>query len=685
MDNSFFNRDLSWLKFNERVLKQAYDESLPLLERVRFLAIFNSNLDEFIMKRVGYLNRLIVRGVNRVGDQDITPHALLTDIRNEVLKLSKLRDDYLYSVILPQLKGIGVHLLDWKDLSDKEKKDTTTYFEENVFPVLTPLAIDPAHPFPFLSNLSFSISVKLKDPNKSDSLFARIKIPNILPQWYRLQTDDPNIFRLVTLHQVIQHNITELFPNMEVESVMSFRVARNADIKQVSDDVEDLLDVVEEELRQRRLAEIVRLEYSNPPMKSMLSLLKRELELEEGDLYAVDGPFIHHILSEIANLPVSGNHHFKTWVPTIPAVLKDESSNMLDTIKHKDILVHHPYESFSASVERFLNDAVHDPLVFGIKITLYRSGDNSPLIPLLIQAAESGKQVVCVVELKARFDEARNIYWGEMLESAGVHVVYGIVGLKTHAKSTLVIRRDKEKFRLYAHIGTGNYNAATAKIYTDFSYFTADKKITSELLQVFNYLTGLSLKRDYKKFLVSPVNMKEQFLKLIRNEAKNAKDKKHAHIVAKMNSLQDPEIMDELYKASQAGVKIDLMVRGFCCIKPKIKGISDNIRISSTVGRFLEHSRVFYFANGNEIPHEGEFYIGSADWMYRNLNKRVEICVPVKDEEHKKHLWYVLSSNLKDKVLTWDLDTSGEYKKRAYKSADLGLHEVFMQHYKNKN
>jgi polyphosphate kinase len=684
METSFFNRDLSWLKFNERVLHQAYDESLPLLERVRFLAIFNSNLDEFIMKRVGYLNRLIVRGVNRVGDQDISPKSLLTDIRNEVLKLSKSRDDYLYSVILPELKKIGVHILDWKDLTEKEKKETTIYFEENVFPVLTPLAIDPAHPFPFLSNLSFSISVKLKEPNKNESMFARIKIPNILPQWYRLQTADSNEFRLVSLHQVIQSNLGELFPNMEVEAVMSFRVARNADIKQVSDDTEDLLDVVEEELRQRRLAEIIRLEYSNPPIKSMLSMLKQELELEEDDIYAVDGPFIHHILGEIANLPVSGNH-FKTWVPTIPNHIKDESSNMLDAVKQKDILVHHPYESFSASVERFLKDAVHDPLVFGIKITLYRTGDNSPLIPLLIQAAENGKQVVCVVELKARFDEARNIYWGEILENAGVHVVYGIVGLKTHAKSTLIIRRENEKFRLYGHIGTGNYNAATAKLYTDISLFTADKKITSELLQVFNYLTGLSLKKDYKHFLVSPLNMKEQFIKLIRNETKHANDKKPAYIVAKMNSLQDPEIMEELYRASIAGVKVDLIVRGFCCIKPKLKGISENIRVMSTVGRFLEHSRIFYFANGKELPQEGEFYIGSADWMYRNLNKRVEICVPVKDEDHKTHLWFILNSNIKDKVLTWDLDASGDYKKRANKPSDTGLHDLFMQHYKNIN
>jgi polyphosphate kinase len=684
MDTNVLNRDLSWLKFNERVLSQAYDESLPLLERVRFLAIFNSNLDEFIMKRVGYLNRLIVRGVNRVGDQDISPHALLTDIRNEVLKLSKLRDDYLYSVILPKLKTIGVHVLDWNDLTDKEKAATTVYFEENVFPVLTPLAIDPAHPFPFLSNLSFSITVKLKEPSKTDSLFARIKIPNILPQWHRLPTNDPNEYRLVSLHQVVQNNIKELFPNMEVESVMSFRVARNADMKQVSDDTEDLLDLVEEELRQRRLAEIIRLEYSNPPMKSMLSLLKRELELEDDDLYEVDGPFIHHILGEIANLPIPG-HHFKTWVPTVPQAIKDESSNMLDAIKNKDILVHHPYESFSASVERFLKDAVHDPSVFGIKITLYRTGDNSPLIPLLIQAAESGKQVVCVVELKARFDEARNIYWGEILESAGVHVVYGIVGLKTHAKSTLVIRKESDKFRLYAHIGTGNYNAATAKIYTDTSLFTSDKKTTSELLQVFNYLTGLSLKRDYKRFLVSPVNMKEQFIKLIRNEAKNAKESKPAYIVAKMNSLQDPEIMEELYKASQAGTKIDLIVRGFCCLKPKLKGLSDNIRVISTVGRFLEHSRIFYFADGKESPHDGEFYIGSADWMYRNLNKRVEVCVPVKEEDHKKHLWFILRSNLKDKVLTWEMDSNGDYKKRAHKSSDIGLHDLFMAHYKNIN
>tara|TARA_B100001248_G_C27399234_1_gene468542 strand:+ start:5364 stop:7481 length:2118 start_codon:yes stop_codon:yes gene_type:complete len=681
MNDNYLNRDLSWLEFNRRVLHQAYDESLPLLERVRFLSIFNSNLDEFVMKRIGYLNRLILRGVNRVAADDISPNYLLQQVRQEVDSLSQERDEYLESTIIPELKNIGVEVLDWAELTTEEKESTKLYFRENIFPILTPLAIDPAHPFPFLSNLSFSLAIQLHAPKKQESLYARLKVPDILPQWHRLPSDEER-FRMVPLYQIIENHLGELFPDMSIEAVMAFRVTRNADIKTVSDDVEDLLDVVEEELRQRRLAESIRLEYSSSTIKPMLRLMQRELELEEEDLYKVSGSFIHHSLGEIANLPLS-EHHYSPWVPVMPPDLKDDSGNMMDIIKNKDILVHHPYESFSASVEHFLKDAVNDPDVYAIKMTLYRTDDNSPLIPLLIQAAEKGKQVVVVVELKARFDEARNIYWGEVLENAGVHVVYGVVGLKTHSKIALVIRKEKDRFRLYSHIGTGNYNSSTAKLYTDIGLFTSDKKITSEVVQVFNYLTGLSAKKDYKHLLVSPVNMRSRFIELIKAEIQNHKNGKPAKIIAKMNSLQDREIIDELYKASQAGVEIQLIVRGFCSLRPGVPGLSDNIRVYSTVGRFLEHSRIYYFQNAAEREPDGLFYIGSADWMYRNLNKRVEVISPIEAPELKAELWHLLDANLHDKRLTWKLLSDGTYEQPKDLQAS-GLHDYFMQYYKKR-
>ncbi|MCC7442452.1 MAG: polyphosphate kinase 1 [Bdellovibrionales bacterium] len=679
MSDRFFNRDLSWLEFNRRVLHQARDPSHPLLERVRFLSIFTSNLDEFFMKRVGYLQRLEYRGVPKVGSDEVSPKQLLHSVRQVVQELVEARARCFHDELMPELEKAGVALVPWKGLSNAEKELAAHVFRTRVFPVLTPLAVDPAHPFPFLSNLSVSLGVKLHHPKTKQGLFARIKIPDVLPQWIRLNPDDmAGGYRFLALRELIEHHLEEFFPEMVVENVTAFRVTRNADIDQVKDEAEDLLDRVEEELRLRRMADIVRVEHGKNADPWVLKLLKTELELGDDDLYENQELFYRN-LTEIANLNMPALR-FKPWVPVTPAAFSEEGVDMFRVLREQDVLVHHPYESFSGSVERFVRAAAEDPQVLALKIVLYRSGSESPLIPLLIRAAEKGKQVVCVVELQARFDEARNVYSAEVLEKSGVHVVYGVVGLKTHAKVALVVRQEEGQFRLYAHVGTGNYNADTAKLYTDFGLFTADPKLTNELIEVFNYLTGLSLKRNYRKFLVAPVNMRERFMDFIRKETDIARAGGDAQIIAKMNSLEDHAVCEALYEASQAGVSVELIVRGFCCLRPGVKGLSDKVRVHSAIGRFLEHSRVFYFRQGAKEPVDGKFLIGSADWMYRNLNNRVEIVAPVEAKENRRELWDLLRLMLSDRVQTWDLRPDGSYLLRSSgdESAEAGIHELLL-------
>lgn len=659
---SYFNRDLSWLKFNERVLYQATDTRMPLLERVRFISIFSTNLDEFFMKRVGFLKRAQGRALLQVGSDQANPSQLLNEIREVVLGHISSRQKVYEKELLPELKKNGIQFLKWEMMSKDEKNAAGKYFREKVFPVLTPLAVDKAHPFPFLSNLSVSLGVNLKHPKNQESMFARIKIPDVLPQWVQLSEGQENGYRLIRLQDLISSHLNELFPEMIVESSVPFRVTRNADIEYMSDDVEDHMDIVEEELRLRRLAKIVRLEHSDSANLSILPFLKDELELSDPDLYLVPGELSYQSLSEIANLNIP-SLRFKPHHPSKPMPLKDETRDIFSIIKERDILVHHPYESFTDSVERLIREAVRDPKVLAIKMTLYRAGENNPIIPLLVRAAEKGKQVVAVIELKARFDEARNIYWSEMLEKAGVHVVYGVVGKKIHTKSLLIIRQEGDSYCFYSHIGTGNYNPATAKLYTDYSLLTADKRLGNELIEVFNFLTGLSLKKNYQKLLVSPVNMRKRFLQYIKKEIEHAKSSRSGgRIIAKMNSLEDQEICDALYEASKNGVKIDLIVRGFCCLKPQVKGLSENIRVISIIGRFLEHSRVFYFQRGAKEPLDGKFYIGSADWMYRNLNNRIETIAPVEETENKQMIWKLFELSLGDRLQAWELDGSGEYK-----------------------
>ncbi len=683
MEKTYFNRDLSWLEFDRRVLYQAQDSKIPLLERARFLSIFSSNLDEFFMKRVGYLKRVALQTQLPAAAGSAS---ILSELRTRVLKLKEERGQCFHGVLVPELRAKGIDLTEWKDLGAGEKEFCAQYFRNRVFPVLTPLAVDPAHPFPFLSNLSVSLGVKLHVPKSKDRLFARIKIPHVLPQWVRVETEPHTVgVKLIRLRDIIESNLAELFPEMVVEKVMPFRITRNADIDQVRDDVEDLLDLVEEELRLRRVAEIVRMEHSAGPDPWMLNLLETELSLGPEDFYETEGELSYKPLEEVFALNYP-DLKYRPWVPVTSPAFAEEKIDFFRLLKERDVLVHHPFESFSTSVERFIHAAVEDPEVLAIKMTLYRTGDQSPFIPLLIRAAEEGKQVVCVVEVKARFDEERNIYWGEVLEKSGVHVVYGVVGLKTHCKMALIVRREQGDFKFYAHMGTGNYNSLTAKAYTDVGLFTSNPKVNSELIEIFNYLTGLSLKRNYKKFLVSPINMREKFVELIQKESEAAQQGKPAHIIAKMNSLEDQAIIDLLYEASNAGVEIDLIVRGFCCLVPGKSGLSERIRVRSVIGRFLEHSRIFYFRAGAKTPQEGKFYMGSADWMSRNLNGRVEIMVPIEDKVPRKQCWDILQALLNDKAQSWELQQDGTYVHRAATtsggadSGEIGVHEVWMNH-----
>lgn len=674
----FTSREIGWLNFNRRVLHEAEDSRNPLLERVRFLSICNSNLDEFFMKRVGGLKRQVAFGISPKSSDGKTPTEQLRQIRQTVIPMVKAQAQVLKRVLKPALREQGIFLLKWKELTAKEREATQKYYLKNVFPVLTPLSVDPGHPFPFISNLSTSLGVTLKHPDREERLFARVKVPQVLPQWIRIETANPNEQKFVSLVELIKENLKDLFPSMQVLTVMPFRLTRNADITRDEEDAEDLLQMIEDELRQRRFAEVVRLERGPNPDPWILKFLMEELDLTEDDIYELpeEVDLDYTGLNVITEL---GKPHlrYEAWNPIAPLAFSEEDPNSLfSLIRSGDQLMSHPYESFSATVEKFIRLASEDPKVLAIKMTLYRTGDNSPFIKALIRAAEAGKQVVCLVELKARFDEERNIYWAQELENAGVHVVYGIVGLKTHAKTALVVRQENDGLRCYAHIGTGNYNVSTSRFYTDVGLLTANEDITSELVEFFHYLTGRSLKTDYKHLLVAPVNMFTRFKQMIEREIENKKQGKPAAIFAKMNNMEENDIAILLYNASRAGVPVDLQVRGFCCVRPGVPGMSQNVRVFSVIGRFLEHSRIFYFRNGAPDPVDGEFYIGSADWMYRNLHARVECIVPILDRTLKERLWEMVQLYTHDHRQTWDMKPSGDYHQR--KGADPGVQQQMM-------
>lgn len=672
----FTNREVGWLNFNRRVLHEAEDIRTPLLERLRFLGICHSNLDEFFMKRVGRLKRQLALGLMAKSADGKTPAQQIKTIRAMVQKMVADQASVYTKQVRPDLKKEGIQLLKWVDLSAAEKVLLQKFYRRNVFPVLTPLSVDPGHPFPFISNLSTSLGVTLKHPDRDDRLFARLKIPQVLPQWIRIDPENAKDHRYIGLMEVVRENLAGLFPAMQVLNVMPFRLTRNADISREEEDAEDLLELIEEELRLRRFAEVVRIEHGPNPDPWILKFLMEELELANEDVYELPEELDYTGFSTILDLNFP-HLKYPSWSPVVPGAFADDDANhIFNLIRMNDQLVHHPYESFSATVEKFIRLAAEDPKVLAIKMTLYRTGDNSPFVKALIRAAESGKQVVCLVELKARFDEERNIYWAQELENAGVHVVYGVVGLKTHAKTTLVVRQDGDGLRCYAHVGTGNYNSQTSRLYTDLGLFTAREELTSELVEFFHYLTGRSLKSDYNQLLIAPVNMFSRFKALIEREAQFAKEGRPAYIFAKTNNMEENDIGWALYRASQAGVDIQLVVRGFCSLRPGLPGLSERVKVMSVIGRFLEHSRVFYFRNGAADPVDGDFFLGSADWMYRNLQARVECIVPILDRASKERIWELIQLHLKDQRQTWDMNSSGDYVQRH--QSEVGLHQTLM-------
>ncbi len=654
----FLNRDLQWLEFNCRVLAQADDPHVPLLERVRFLAIFGSNLDEFFMKRVGGLRRQIDAGVASPVWEPLSPQDQVTLIRERTIAQNAVAQRLWREVLLPELAEQGIQLLAWSELSREERSEVEAWYRRNLFPILTPLAVDPGHRFPFISNMSVSLGVMLRRPGESEQLFARVKVPEFGGNLYRFA----NSKRFVPLQEVIAHNLDDLFPGMEIIKVLPFRVTRNAETERDNEDAEDLLELIQQQLRERRFARVVRLEVATNAGDRVQRFLEEELELTEEDIYEVDGLLDWGVLNEIADIDTP-ELHWPKWTPLAPPGLEAEDADVFALIRKQDILLHHPYQSFDHSVERFIEAAAADPKVLAIKQALYRTSGDSPFIPSLIRAAEAGKQVAVLVELRARFDEARNIVWARKLEDAGVHVAYGVIGLKTHTKVALVVRQEGESIRCYAHVGTGNYNSKTARLYEDIGLLTCDRAITEDLVGLFNYMTGRSRQKEYQRLLIAPVAMKRRFIELIDDEIEVQKRGQRGRIIVKMNQLEDRSVSDALYRASKAGVSVDIVCRGFCCVRPGVPQLSENIRVFSTIGRFLEHSRIFWFGRGAADPLDGEFYIGSADWMYRNLNTRVECATPIGLREHRERLWQILQMHLHDRRQQWRMGSDGVYKR----------------------
>ncbi len=651
----FLNRELSWLDFNARVLALAEDDRLPLLERAKFLAIFSSNLDEFFEVRVSGLMEQLDAGLRTTTADGLDLVGQLRSIRNQVDGLVARSAAVFANEVIPALDAAGIRFVDWDDLGGDDRAHLEAFFADSIFPVLTPLAVDPAHPFPYISNLSLNLAVTVRDPTSGDERFARVKVPPPLPRFVPL----PDGERFVLLEQVIAAKLDALFPGMEVLAHHPFRVTRDADFE-LEDEAEDLLEAIESVLRRRsKFGRVVRLEVDAKMTSEVLELLCRELELSDSDVNVIDGPLDLGGLWSIYALE-RPELKDEAWVPQTPVVLQgtDPAPDFFRLLRSSDVLVHHPYDSFSTSVEQFVEQAASDPQVLAIKQTIYRTaGAESSLVSSLVKAAESGKQVVALVELKARFDEQANIARARALEEAGVHVVYGLVGLKTHAKVLLVVRQETDGIRRYCHIGTGNYNPKTADLYEDVGLLTADPELGADLTDLFNHLTGYSHQGTYRKLLVAPVHLRRAIADRIEQQADLGEA---GRITLKMNSLVDPALIDALYDASQRGTRIDLIVRGICCLRPQVPGLSDNIRVRSLIGRFLEHSRVYRF--GRE-PETAECLIGSADLMPRNLDHRVEALTPVTDPRLRARLAEMLELDLTDDVLAWELEADGTWRK----------------------
>jgi polyphosphate kinase len=673
IETVWIDRDLSWLEFNRRVLAEALDERTPLLERVKFLAIFTSNLDEFFMKRMAVLRE------HRGPDSQ----RLRAEIRTRLEAMLQQQADCFLHGVVPELSRNGIHLRRWEDLTDAQRREAGAYFDAQISPGLTPLVIHPSQPFPFFSNGSLSVAFELHDERQGESVDARIKVPPELPQWIELSEDVAAGDRVfVRLHEVIREHAHKVYPGMRLTAPTLFRLTRDAEVDLDEDADQGLREQVREQIRQRRYEPAVRLEFSTTADPRIRATLLQRFGLTDEEVYDLPGELDYTSLFHIASLEAPALRD-APWTPLSPAGL-DNQTDVFEAIAAGDLLVHHPYESFDDSVERFISAAAGDARTVSIKMTVYRVGDDTPFVRSLVRAAEAGKQVACVIELKARFDEERNLHWATELERAGAHVTVGSAALKTHAKIALVVRREASGLRCYAHIGTGNYNVRTARLYTDIGLLTCDPAITTDVVNLFHHLTGRSEAPVFQRLLVAPSAMRQRFVALIAREIDHQRAGRPARIVAKMNQLEDPEIVLALCQASQAGVPVDLIIRGFCCLRPGVAAWSETIRIRSVIGRFLEHSRIFHFANGCEEPCDGEFYIGSADWMHRNLSSRIEVVTPVQSRHGRARLWEVLDVSLQDQRHAWELDSSGHYthlrpRDDAGDAARTGTHQTLME------
>jgi polyphosphate kinase len=675
------NRELSWLDFNERVLALAADDSIPLLERLKFCAIFSSNLDEFFQVRVAALKDQVAAGVVQLSPDGRSAAQQLLEIGDRVDELVQHQEALFLDALLPAIREQGIAVCTWEQFDEDDRKHLDEVFDERVFPVLTPLGVDPAHPFPYISTLSLNLAVLVYDAQQDLKRFARVKVPPTLPRFIGL----PDGERFVLLEDLIAAHLGALFPGMTVIDHWMFRVTRNADLTLEEEEADDLLEALEMELRRRRFGRAVRLEMEAGAPDQVVELLVSELDLTEDDISFHRAPLdltglwaLHRLeRPELKDEP---------WLAVTPARLADaveDHRSLFEVLRHRDVLVHHPYESFVTSVEEFIREAVADPSVLSIKLTLYRTTGDSAIAAELIRAAERGVQVAVLVELKARFDEERNITWAKRLEEAGVHVVYGLVGLKTHSKCALVVRDEPDGLRRYAHVGTGNYNATTARLYEDLGLLTCDPRVGSDLSQLFNNLTGFSREDPYRRLVVAPRSLRPRFLDLIAQEAALGSA---GHIVMKMNSLADAEMIEALYAASQAGVRIDLLIRGICCLLPGVPGVSQNIRVRSILGRYLEHSRIYYFANG-ERRGRPTYYIGSADLMPRNLDGRVEVLVPVSRDEHQRRLQEIFDVSFADGVRAWELGPDARWRRVGVNGANsqAQLFELARQRTRNRS
>ena len=678
-NETYINRELSWIDFNKRVLELAIEEETPLLEKIKFSSIFSNNLDEFFMVRVASLKSQVEGGISKRSQDGKSPEEQLIEIRNYLDPILKMQQYKTKQYIEEDFKKENIFILEYKELNERQKVWIDNYFTTAIFPILTPLAVDPSHPFPFISNLSLNLAAIIVDSESDKEQFTRIKIPGesisrFISIPVELHDNESTKYTGIAIEQIIANNLSMLFPGMSVKEYSFFRVTRDADLELRDIEADDLMSALEEGLRKRRKGgEVVRLEVSTNTPKVILDLLQEGMNIDKENLYQIEGLLALDELIELTtfNLPKLKfkEHQGVTHNSLKNSQLREQEEldtrnksnfkSIFSIIRRSDLLVHHPYNLFSTSVEEFINQAAEDKQVMGIKMTLYRISKDSLIIDALIRAAEKGKQVMALVELKARFDEDNNIQWAKQLEQAGVHVVYGVIGLKTHTKIALIIRKEKNRLRTYFHIGTGNYNSKTSKTYTDFGLLSCQPELGQDLIELFNYLTGFAKQKSYRKLLVAPVTLRSGIEKLIKREINYAKNGLPAKIIAKMNSLVDPEIIKLLYLASQEGVKIELIIRGMCCLYPQKKGLSENIKVTSIIGRFLEHSRIFWFNNDGDA----EVFIGSADWMRRNLDRRVEAVTPIEEHKIKKEIKHLLDSYLEANKDSWNMQSDGSYTK----------------------